>query len=147
MLFEPKPARQGGPPIWVGGVTDPSLRRVAQTADGWLPWAVRRKSWEKERRKIRAMSGGRKITLACFSPADIGSKSIEGYVGTLGERHHVITGSPDQVVHTIEDFRKSGLEHLALSFRDVRLFKDETPDLLLEQMRLFAREIMPAFRT
>jgi len=43
--------------------------------------------------------------------------------------------------------RKSGLEHLALSFRDVRLFKDETPDLLLEQMRLFAREIMPAFRT
>src|SRR5262249_3671482 len=84
--------------------------------------------------------------LACFSPADIGSKSIEGYVGTLGERHHVITGSPDQVVHTIEDFRKSGLEHLALSFRDVRLFKDETPDLLLEQMRLFAREIMPAFR-
>ena len=34
------------------------------------------------------------------------------------------------MVHTIEDFRKSGLEHLALSFRDVRLFKDETPDLL-----------------
>ncbi len=92
------------------------------------------------------MSGGRKITLACFSPADIGSKSIEGYVGTLGERHHVITGSPDQVVHTI-DFRKSGLEHLALSFRDVRLFKDEIPDLLLKQMWLFAREIMPAFRT
>ena len=61
--------------------------------------------------------------------------------------HHVITGSPDQVVHTLEDFRKSGLEHLALSFRDVRLFKDETPDLLLKQMRLFAREIMPAFRT
>ena len=46
-----------------------------------------------------------------------------------------------------DDFRKSGLEHLALSFRDVRLFKDETPDLLLKQMRLFASEIMPAFRT
>jgi hypothetical protein len=55
--------------------------------------------------------------------------------------------SPDQVVHTIEDFRKSGLEHLALSFRDVRLFRDETPDLLLKQMWLFAGEIMPAFRT
>ena len=52
----------------------------------------------------------------------------------------------DQVVGTIEGFRKSGLEHLALSFRDVRLFKDENPDLLLQQMRLFAREIMPAFR-
>jgi len=147
MLFEPKPARRGGPPIWVGGMTDPSLRRVARTADGWLPWAVSNEELAEGAEKIRAMSGGRKITLACFSPADIGSKSIEAYVGTLGERHHVITGSPDQVVRTIEDFRKSGLEHLALSFRDVRLFKDETPDLLLKQMRLFAREIMPAFHT
>ncbi len=147
MLFEPKPARWGGPPIWVGGMTDPSLRRVAQTADGWLPWAVSAEELGEGAEKIRAMSGGRTITLACFSPADIGSKSIEGYVGTLGERHHVITGSPDQVVHTIEDFRKNGLEHLALSFRDVRLFKDETPDLLLKQIRLFASEIMPAFRT
>ncbi len=146
MLFEPKPARRGGPPIWVGGMTDPSLRRVARTADGWLPWAVSKEELSEGAEKIHAMSGGRKITLACFSPADIGSKSIEAYVGTLGERHHVITGSPDQVVHTIEDFRKSGLEHLALSFRDVRLFKDETPDLLLKQMRLFAREIMPVFR-
>jgi probable F420-dependent oxidoreductase len=147
MLFEPKPARRGGPPIWVGGMTDPSLRRVARTADGWLPWAVSNEELAEGAEKIRALSGGRRITLACFSPADIGSKSVEAYVGTLGERHHVITGSPDQVVRTIEDFRKSGLEHLALSFRDVRLFKDETPDLLLRQMRLFAREVMPAFRT
>jgi len=116
MLFEPKPARRGGPPIWVGGMTDPSLRRVARMADGWLPWAVSADELGEGAEKIRAMSGGRKITLACFSPADIGSKSIEGYVGTLGERHHVITGSPDQVVHTIEDFRKSGLEHLACPF-------------------------------
>ncbi len=146
MLFEPKPARRGGPPIWVGGMTDPTLRRVARTADGWLPWAISKDELEEGAEKIRALSGGRKITLACFCPADIGSKSIRGHVGTLGERHHVITGSPDQVVHTIENFRQSGLEHLALSFRDVRLFKDETPDLLLKQMRLFAREIMPAFR-
>ena len=115
-------------------------------ADGWLPWAVSKEELGEGAERIRAISGGRKITLACFSPADIGTKSIEAYVGALGERHHVITGSPDQVVGTIEGFRKSGLEHLALSFRDVRLFKDENPDLLVQQMRLFAREIMPAFR-
>jgi probable F420-dependent oxidoreductase len=92
MLFEPKPARPCGPPIWVGGMTDPSLRRVARAADGWLPWAVSAEELAEGAEKIRAMSGDRKITLACFSPADIGSKSIEGYVGTLGDRHHVITG-------------------------------------------------------
>ena len=57
--------------------------------------------------------------------------------GTRSSRHSVAA---------IEDFRKSGLEHLGLSFRDVRLFKDDTPDLLLGQMRLFAREMMPRFR-
>src|SRR5262249_46183270 len=145
--FEPKPARRGGPPIWVGGVTHPSLRRVARTADGWLPWAVSKEEVEEGAAKIRAMRGERKNNLACFSPADVGSTAIEAYVWRLGERHHVITGNPDQVVGTIEGYRKSGLEHLALSFRDVRLFKDENPDRLLQQMRLFAREIMPAFRT
>jgi len=146
MLFEPKPARKGGPPIWAGGMTAPSLRRVAQTADGWLPWAVSPEEVRQGAEKIRAMSGGRKITLACFSPTDIGSKSGTGYVGTLGEHHHIVSGNPDEITGMIEDFRKSGLEHLGLSFRDVRLFKDDTPDLLLGQMRLFAREIMPRFR-
>src|SRR5262249_30543029 len=40
MLFEPKPARRGGPPIWVGGMTDPSLRGGARTAGGWVPLGV-----------------------------------------------------------------------------------------------------------
>ena len=62
MLFEPKPARPGGPPIWVGGMTDPSLPRVARLADGWLPWAVSPDELSGGAEKIRAMSGGRKIT-------------------------------------------------------------------------------------
>jgi len=94
------------------GMTDPSLRRVRPdggrlAALGGFGGRAGRRSGEDPRDEW-----GRKITLACFSPADIGSKSIEGYVGTLGERHHVITGSPEGV-HTIADFRKSGLEHLA----------------------------------
>jgi probable F420-dependent oxidoreductase len=31
----PKPVQEGGPPIYVGGETDPALRRVARLADGW----------------------------------------------------------------------------------------------------------------
>src|SRR5262249_56517452 len=36
MLFEPKPARRGGPPIWGGGKGAASLRRVAPVAGGWV---------------------------------------------------------------------------------------------------------------
>ena len=35
--FEPKPISKPHPPIWVGGESGPSLRRVAQLGDGWYP--------------------------------------------------------------------------------------------------------------
>lgn len=36
----PKPATPGGPPILVGGDTDPALRRTARYGDGWFAWNV-----------------------------------------------------------------------------------------------------------
>lgn len=35
--MSPRPARSGGPPIWVGGSSPAAIRRAAQLADGWLP--------------------------------------------------------------------------------------------------------------
>jgi probable F420-dependent oxidoreductase len=35
----PPPARPGGPPIWIGGNSDPARRRAALHGDGWLPIA------------------------------------------------------------------------------------------------------------
>ncbi|HXJ64980.1 MAG TPA: LLM class flavin-dependent oxidoreductase [Actinomycetota bacterium] len=32
----PLPARPGGPPIWVGAIREPAVRRAARMADGWL---------------------------------------------------------------------------------------------------------------
>jgi alkanesulfonate monooxygenase SsuD/methylene tetrahydromethanopterin reductase-like flavin-dependent oxidoreductase (luciferase family) len=32
----PKPARSGGPPIWVGAESEPAIRRAAALADGWI---------------------------------------------------------------------------------------------------------------
>ncbi len=32
----PKPARSGGPPIWLGAHAEPAIRRAARLADGWM---------------------------------------------------------------------------------------------------------------
>jgi probable F420-dependent oxidoreductase len=37
VVFEPKPVSKPHPPIWVGGESAPSLRRVAQLGDAWYP--------------------------------------------------------------------------------------------------------------
>lgn len=37
VVFEPKPVSKPHPPIWVGGESAPSLRRVAKMGDAWYP--------------------------------------------------------------------------------------------------------------
>ena len=37
VAFEPKPVSKPHPPIWVGGESGPSLRRVARYGDAWYP--------------------------------------------------------------------------------------------------------------
>jgi alkanesulfonate monooxygenase SsuD/methylene tetrahydromethanopterin reductase-like flavin-dependent oxidoreductase (luciferase family) len=145
VLFYPKPAKKGGPPIWIGGKREPSLRRAAERGDGWIPWAVSPRELEEGSRRIRTLSGGRDIEVACLIPVDIGGKRT-GYLGTLGERHHILAGSLDKISSTIEDFSEAGLDHLICSFRDIRLFKDEKIDEINNQMRIFAREIIPSFK-
>ena len=36
VTIEPKPVQRDLPPLWVGGRTEPALRRVARVGDGWL---------------------------------------------------------------------------------------------------------------
>lgn len=39
--FQPKPMQRPHPPIWIGGHSEPALRRVASVGDGWMPIGLR----------------------------------------------------------------------------------------------------------
>jgi alkanesulfonate monooxygenase SsuD/methylene tetrahydromethanopterin reductase-like flavin-dependent oxidoreductase (luciferase family) len=36
VAITPKPAREGGPPIWIGAHVEPAVRRAARLAEGWM---------------------------------------------------------------------------------------------------------------
>lgn len=36
VMFEPKPAQAGGPPVLIGGESEAALRRAARLGDGWI---------------------------------------------------------------------------------------------------------------
>jgi probable F420-dependent oxidoreductase len=141
----PKPAQPGGPKVLIGGMTAPSLRRAVALGDGWIPWAVTPQELKDGVAAIRAYGGDKPLELVCVMPTDIGSHAKERYIGVFGEDHKLLSGSVTTVAKIVEEFEEAGLQHLACSFRDVRLFRDDRIDEINRQMRLFAKEVMPAF--
>jgi probable F420-dependent oxidoreductase len=141
----PKPVQSGGPKVLIGGMTTPSLRRVATLGDGWIPWAVTPQELKEGVARIRAYGGDRALELVCVMPTDIGSQARARYTGVFGEDHKLLSGSVTAVAQMVEAFEAAGLHHLVCSFRDVRLFRDDRIDEINRQMRLFAQEVMPSF--
>ena len=53
----PKPARPGGPPIWLGAEAEPAVRRAARLADGWMANAPDRDAFREQVGWLRAELG------------------------------------------------------------------------------------------
>jgi probable F420-dependent oxidoreductase len=72
MAMEPKPPQGASLPIWIGGLADRALRRVAERGDGWLATAFVRP--ESARRALDKIAGYAEA--AGRDPADIGLQQM-----------------------------------------------------------------------
>ena len=141
IAFNPRGYQGRRLPIWVGGEGRPAQRRAARYGDAWFPYFVRvapeevatRFGWVRE----QAAQAGRdpaSVRLNLNLPIEVTQAPVE-------QEPDRLRGTPDQLAAAIERFRAVGVEHLALQF-----MVPHYPERLA-QIRQFAQEVLPRFRT
>jgi probable F420-dependent oxidoreductase len=140
----PKPAQKPHPPIWVGGHTEPALRRTATLGDAWHPIGLRGPAGlapdelaEKlDRIRTLARAAGRDpatIQVALRAPIDLWP--THGKASASAER--LLTGPPAKVAADIRAYGAAGVDTLVFDFT--------RPDAaaMIAVMRRVAREVRP----
>jgi probable F420-dependent oxidoreductase len=162
----PKPI-QSPLPIYSGGNVEGSIQRAASLCEGWLPAKIGPEGIRAGRIKLEhfAREAGRdpsKITIALQSIVCLGETSeqarerfersafdlfrlslqktmtrgvdLDAYLSAN------LIGTPDEVCEKVAAFEQAGLNHFCAT-----LFVGNTVEEMLDQMRAFARYVIPAF--
>lgn len=98
----PKPAQPGGPPIWIGALSEPAIRRAGRIGDGYLATDVipesfaRQVSWVREELE-RAGRDPERFTLSLYLPTfawngDDAWERVRGH-------HHYVTWKYEDMEH------------------------------------------------
>jgi probable F420-dependent oxidoreductase len=137
--FAPRPIQTPHPPIWVagspGGLSQPSIRRVAALGDAWHPLGLGLDDLEKGIAQVRAEAArlGRRQG-PVFAPRNMLELTGDSQRGARGP----FQGSPEQVVADIRRARGLGVEYLAFD-----LPRADVPTMI-RTMETFARDVKPA---
>jgi alkanesulfonate monooxygenase SsuD/methylene tetrahydromethanopterin reductase-like flavin-dependent oxidoreductase (luciferase family) len=82
------PARRGGPPIWIGGESEPVARIAAREAEGWNGWALDEQTFAARARLVRDEAGGRPVEPTWAGPVVVGrdAREVDRIVAARRER-------------------------------------------------------------
>ncbi|NUQ95010.1 MAG: TIGR03619 family F420-dependent LLM class oxidoreductase [Streptomyces sp.] len=136
MWLASRPYSDGGPPIYVGGNSEPALRRVARYGDGWLAHELYPDEIVPAREQLirQAEETGR-------DPGSIRLTVRRGLVPPFEVMNFMsdrlnITGSAEQVAEEVEAYRKVGISLMVL---DLNL----RPGEMVATLEWLAKEVMP----
>jgi probable F420-dependent oxidoreductase len=134
--LRPRGGQVGGPPIWVGGSSQPALRRAADKGDGWLPQGPpeggmkKAIAWLRERRERNGRAD---------QPFAIGAMSEILYLGDpwfeTGPQH--LTGDPGPMAERLRRYRGVGADQIQVRFRS------RSSAELSDQIDRFGVEVAP----
>jgi probable F420-dependent oxidoreductase len=135
MGIAPRPVQVPRPPVWVGGMSLPALRRAARWGDGWLPQGTTRAQLPEV---IAVLTEARR-QFRGDDPIDIGGLTEFLYVGEpswdIGDG--TVHGSPAEVAASLAELVELGVNHLQVRFRA------RSCEELEDQMEAFATDVAP----
>jgi len=174
IVIEPPPSQQPHPPFWVAAASEASIRRAAtrgfnlildqyaspeqhgrriahyraeleahgrrfdpmRVAVARQLYVAKTKAEAEEALARAAKYTQRTVDVSRTPGAAVAGSHVLGYAGTAGATEaHALYGTPDELCRKIEDLRRAGAEYLLLTAVTGGQ----------EQLRRFARDIMPAF--
>jgi len=120
----PRPAREGGPPILVGGLTEPALRRAARLGDGWHGIGTRVERLQEIRLRLEEL-----CSEAGRDPRTLGFSTSAG-----------LPRDPAVAVERLSPVVRLGLDQLVLST------PARNPEELCERIESFAADVLPVLQ-
>jgi probable F420-dependent oxidoreductase len=112
-------------PVWIGGSSEPAIKRAAEMADGFFPQRPLEGGWPAT---LDRMRGWR--TAAGRDPASFG----------LEARVNANTGTPDDWRKVVEEWRSLGATHLSINTMGAGL---QSPDAHVERLQQALQTVQP----
>ena len=140
--FLPKPVQKPHPPIWIGGHTNPAIRRAATLGDGWMPIGLRPPAILEPEELSEKIARLRRISARAGRPADavdlvFSTDCTFQNTPDANANRRLVSGRPEQIAADLRQYQDLGVTHFILTFPAT------TPDEQQEAMEQFAREVMP----
>src|SRR5262249_39736244 len=140
----PHPVQKPHPPIWIGGHTEPALRRTAMLGDAWHPIGLRgpaglapgELAQKVDRIRTLAQDAGRAPAptgVAFRGTLDLWSRGAK----TPVETPRPLAGPPDKVLTDLRAYQAAGVDTVVFDF------PKPDPTLMVTLMRRVAREVRP----
>ncbi|MEZ5231463.1 MAG: LLM class flavin-dependent oxidoreductase [Acidimicrobiales bacterium] len=135
-VLHPTPFRAGGPPIWIGGSVEATLRRTGRRYDGWFPVGGEpegfRRGWQtvgeaaaEAGRDPAGLVGAAYVTLSIDEDPAAAEAALDAFLGTyyapapaavMRRFQNCYAGGVDGAVAYLSAFVAAGASHLCLRF-------------------------------
>ena len=140
MGFMPKPVQKPHPPIWIGGHTNPAIRRAAEYGDGWMPIGLRPPAILEPEELAEKIARLRRLTVRAGRPEDAVSLCFSTGVtfdDSPGATRRMMSGRAEQIATDLRQYQDLGVRNFILGF------PGDSVAALDEAMEQFSKQVMP----